>query len=117
MNTGRLIAKIVAIQIALIPGLSFADENTETNITTGRASILLDRASEGLQKILNASKPDMSDEWANELQNKASDLCAFIKYSSKCFLAINQITFPPPPSFSRSAFRLPILPPRSNTIR
>ena len=78
MNTGRLIAKIVAIQIALIPGLSFADENTETNITTGRASVLLERASEGLQKILNASKPDISDEWANELQNKASDLCAFI---------------------------------------
>ena len=78
MNTGRLIASIAAIQIALIPGFSFADEKTEPNITAGRASVLLERASDGLQKIVNASKPDISDEWANELQNKASDLCAFI---------------------------------------
>jgi hypothetical protein len=77
-NTSGLLAKIVAIQIVFIPVASFADDDTELNATFGRANVFLDRALEGLKK-LEPGKSKISQEWASQLQDKAGEICQFIK--------------------------------------
>jgi hypothetical protein len=78
MFNARLLAKIVAIQVAFVPVIAFADDDTELNATMGRAGVLLERASDGLTK-LGARKGKITQEWANGLQDKAADICAFVK--------------------------------------
>ncbi len=82
-KTSWLLGTIIAIQIVFIPTVSFAEDNTETNIKVGRASVLMEKASDGLSKLINSSKADVSDKWADELQNRAGDFCAFIQEKLK----------------------------------
>lgn len=79
IKRSSLLLALVAAQVGFIPAFAFAEDDTETNITTGRAGVLLERASDGLSKLLESEKSGISAEWAEELQDKSSDLCAFVQ--------------------------------------
>ena len=72
------LGKTIAILIVFTPAVSFAEDNTEVNIEVGRASVLMEKASDGLSKLLSSGKADISGKWADELQDKAADFCKFI---------------------------------------
>jgi hypothetical protein len=82
-KTSCLLGKILAILIFFIPTVSFAEDNTEINIKVGRASVLMQKASDGLSKLVDSGKTDVSEKWADELQNKAADFCEFIQEKLK----------------------------------
>jgi hypothetical protein len=69
--------------MVFIPAVSFARDNTEINIKVGRASVLMERASDGLAKLQNSGKADVSDEWADDLQNRAVAVCALVQKKLK----------------------------------
>ena len=78
-KTSGLLGKMIVVVIVIIPAISFAQDNTETNIKVGRASVLMEKASDGLSKLINSGKAEISGKWADELQNRADDFCRFIQ--------------------------------------
>ena len=78
-KTSARVVALIAIPMVLIPAVSVAGDNTETNIKVGRASVLMEKASDGLSKLTNSDKANISDKWADELQDRAAAFCAFIQ--------------------------------------
>jgi hypothetical protein len=82
-DRGRLIGRILATQLVFMPTSSFGKDTTEINITLGRASTLIENASNGLGKLSKSRKSKSSLKWAEELQSRASDLCSFVQKELK----------------------------------
>jgi hypothetical protein len=82
-KTSEILGKIIVILLFFIPAASFAGDNTEINIKVGRASVLMERASDGLSKLQDSDKADVSDQWADDLQNKAATVCALVENKLK----------------------------------
>jgi hypothetical protein len=82
-KTSGLLGKIITILIFFIPAVSFAEDNAEVNIEVGRAGVLMEKASDGLSKLLSSGKADISAKWADELQDKAAVFCEFIQKKLK----------------------------------
>src|SRR4051794_16320185 len=82
-DRGRLMGGILAMQLVFTPTVSFAKDTTEINIILGRASILIENASNGLAKLNKARISKISLKWSEALQSKASDLCSFVQKELK----------------------------------
>jgi hypothetical protein len=70
---------LVSGLLVSIPAATFADEIRNADINAGRASVLLERASDGLSRLTQSGKVHLTDEWTEKLQNEAADICALVQ--------------------------------------
>jgi hypothetical protein len=77
-NRVQRAAFLAAGLIILSPSATLADEISNADINLGRASILLERANDGISKLGNP-KVKISERWTEKLQNEAADVCGLVQ--------------------------------------
>ena len=79
VGTKRLLAGLIAVQVAFTTFVAFADERIQVNIELRRAARFLDAASEGLSKLVEADKAKVPGEWADKVQQESADICMLVQ--------------------------------------